>query len=341
MNRFLSKLDLRDIKIDPRGSRFPPDADDAPAEDDEAAATPSLRQAQAEEAEDVVRGEDWEMGHDPTRTATAAYSPDDDDDDDAAPADDQDATSVGDEHEAAAGAAVTPAQDARHGESGSVPGTPGENEAVPGTPGENEAIPGTPGDHPAMSMTAFSSGSPAPAPPGPRHPGATPARDDDRSRPSEHWQRGDAATGDDRHDAATGGGHDDVARGDRHGSAPTGDRAGTPSLPGERPPGHTGDGGAETGEGGSYAPTADVLKVSARSRPSAVAGAIAGVVRELGRAEVQAIGAGATNQAIKAVAIARDYLQENGIEAVCIPAFIDVTIENEDRTAMLLVIEPR
>lgn len=85
----------------------------------------------------------------------------------------------------------------------------------------------------------------------------------------------------------------------------------------------------------------DVLKVSARSRPSAVAGAIAGVVREAGRAEVQAIGAGATNQAIKAVAIARDYLRETGIEAVCLPAFIDITIDNEDRTAIRLVIEPR
>ena len=85
----------------------------------------------------------------------------------------------------------------------------------------------------------------------------------------------------------------------------------------------------------------EVLKVSARSRPSAVAGAIAGVVREHGRAEVQAIGAGATNQAVKAVAIARGYLRETGIEAVCLPAFIDVTIDNEDRTAILLVVEPR
>ena len=85
----------------------------------------------------------------------------------------------------------------------------------------------------------------------------------------------------------------------------------------------------------------DILKVSARSRPSAVAGAIAGVVRENGRAEVQAIGAGATNQAVKAVAIARDYLRETGIEAICLPAFIDVVIENEDRTAMRLVVEPR
>jgi stage V sporulation protein S len=85
----------------------------------------------------------------------------------------------------------------------------------------------------------------------------------------------------------------------------------------------------------------EVLKVSARSRPSAVAGAIAGVVRESGRAEVQAIGAGATNQAVKAVAIARDYLRETGIDAVCVPAFIDVTIDNEDRTAIRLVVEPR
>jgi stage V sporulation protein S len=87
--------------------------------------------------------------------------------------------------------------------------------------------------------------------------------------------------------------------------------------------------------------TGEVLKVSARSRPSAVAGAIAGVVRESGRAEVQAIGAGATNQAVKAVAIARDYLRETGIEAICLPAFIDVIIDNEDRTAIRLVVEPR
>lgn len=85
----------------------------------------------------------------------------------------------------------------------------------------------------------------------------------------------------------------------------------------------------------------DILKVSSKSRPSAVAGAIAGVVREMGHAEVQAIGAGATNQAIKAVAIARDYLRETGIDAVCLPEFIDIMIDNEDRTAIRLVIEPR
>ncbi len=85
----------------------------------------------------------------------------------------------------------------------------------------------------------------------------------------------------------------------------------------------------------------DILKVSSRSRPSAVAGAIAGVVRESGRAEVQSIGAGATNQAVKAVAIARDYLAETGINAVCLPSFIDVVIDDEDRTALRLIVEPR
>jgi len=85
----------------------------------------------------------------------------------------------------------------------------------------------------------------------------------------------------------------------------------------------------------------EVLKVSAHSRPSAVAGAIAAVIRNHGRADVQAIGAGATNQAIKAVAIARDYLQPNGIDIVVIPAFIDVVIADEERTAIRLVVEAR
>ncbi|GBD20057.1 Stage V sporulation protein S [bacterium HR28] len=95
------------------------------------------------------------------------------------------------------------------------------------------------------------------------------------------------------------------------------------------------------GQAGGQKRRSEVLKVSARSRPSAVAGAIAGVVREVGRAEVQAIGAGAANQAIKAVAIARDYLAESGIDAVCLPSFITVTIGNEDRTAIRLIVEPR
>jgi stage V sporulation protein S len=85
----------------------------------------------------------------------------------------------------------------------------------------------------------------------------------------------------------------------------------------------------------------EILKVSAKSRPSAVAGAIAGVVREARRAEVQAIGAGATNQAVKAIAIARDYLADDEINMICIPEFIDVVIESQERTAIRFIIEPR
>ncbi len=85
----------------------------------------------------------------------------------------------------------------------------------------------------------------------------------------------------------------------------------------------------------------DIIKVSASSRTSAVAGAIAGVVREHRRAEAQAIGAGAVNQAIKAVAIARGYLLEDGIDVVCIPEFTTVDIEGKERTAIRLTIEVR
>ncbi len=85
----------------------------------------------------------------------------------------------------------------------------------------------------------------------------------------------------------------------------------------------------------------DVIKVSAESRTSAVAGAIAGVVREHKRAEVQAIGAGAVNQAIKATAIARGYLHEDGLDVVCIPEFTTVEIEGKERTAVRLIVEPR
>jgi len=85
----------------------------------------------------------------------------------------------------------------------------------------------------------------------------------------------------------------------------------------------------------------DVIKVAAESRTSAVAGAIAGVVREHKRAEVQAIGAGAVNQAIKATAIARGYLHEDGLDVICIPEFTSVEIDGKERTAIRLVIEPR
>lgn len=85
----------------------------------------------------------------------------------------------------------------------------------------------------------------------------------------------------------------------------------------------------------------EILKVSATSKPSAVAGAIAGVMREKGRAEVQAIGAGAVNQAVKAIAIARGYLAPSGLDVVCIPSFTDVMINNEERTAIRLIVESR
>lgn len=85
----------------------------------------------------------------------------------------------------------------------------------------------------------------------------------------------------------------------------------------------------------------EIIKVSGNSRPAAVAGAIAAVVREAKRAEVQAIGAGAVNQAVKAVARARGYLAEDGIDVICIPMFVEVTIGDQERTAMKLVVEPR
>nr|WP_044199316.1 stage V sporulation protein S [Oscillochloris trichoides] len=99
--------------------------------------------------------------------------------------------------------------------------------------------------------------------------------------------------------------------------------------------------GASASQSADVQRSAEVLKVSTRSRPSAVAGAIAGVIRESGMAEVQSIGAGATNQAIKAVAIARSYLHEEGIDIVCVPSFIDVAIDEEERTAIRLLIERR
>lgn len=85
----------------------------------------------------------------------------------------------------------------------------------------------------------------------------------------------------------------------------------------------------------------DVLKVSSKSNPNSVAGALAGVIRERGGAEIQVIGAGALNQAVKAVAIARGFVAPSGLDLVCIPAFTDVVIDGEDRTAMKLIIQPR
>ncbi|HJN17223.1 MAG TPA: stage V sporulation protein S [Armatimonadota bacterium] len=85
----------------------------------------------------------------------------------------------------------------------------------------------------------------------------------------------------------------------------------------------------------------NVLKVGSRSDPNKVAGALAGTIRESGRAEMQTIGAGALNQAVKAVAIARGYLAPAGVDIWCYPAFVDVEIEGTERTAIKLFVEPR
>jgi stage V sporulation protein S len=84
-----------------------------------------------------------------------------------------------------------------------------------------------------------------------------------------------------------------------------------------------------------------LLQVASTSNPSSVAGAIAGMIRERGAAELQAIGAGAINQSVKAIAIARGYLAPAGVDLICIPAFVDVKINGEDRTAIKFYVEPR
>ena len=85
----------------------------------------------------------------------------------------------------------------------------------------------------------------------------------------------------------------------------------------------------------------NVIKVSANSRTAAVAGAIAGVMREHRYAEVQSIGAGAVNQAVKAIILAKGYLVNDGIDIICIPEFVDVEIDGKVRTAIKLIISPR
>lgn len=93
--------------------------------------------------------------------------------------------------------------------------------------------------------------------------------------------------------------------------------------------------------GAEHSPATVMLKVSTRSRPSAVAGAIAGVLRGHTNVEMQSIGAGATNQAIKAIAIARAYLVDDGMDVGIVPSFIDILIDGEERTAMRLLVERR
>ena len=85
----------------------------------------------------------------------------------------------------------------------------------------------------------------------------------------------------------------------------------------------------------------EILKVSSRSNPNSVAGAMAGVVRQSGAVEVQVVGAGALNQAVKAVAIARGYLTPSNVDLICIPTFADIEIDGESRTAIRLSVEDR
>jgi stage V sporulation protein S len=103
-------------------------------------------------------------------------------------------------------------------------------------------------------------------------------------------------------------------------------------------PGVVVDAQAEAGKGEAFVAT---LKVGSQSDPNKVAGALAGTIREQGKAEMQTIGAGALNQAVKSIAIARGFLAPSGIDLVCYPAFVDVDIDGAERTAIRLFVEPR
>ncbi|HVF10473.1 MAG TPA: stage V sporulation protein S [Abditibacteriaceae bacterium] len=83
------------------------------------------------------------------------------------------------------------------------------------------------------------------------------------------------------------------------------------------------------------------LRVSAKSKPNTVAGAVAGVIREDGVVELQTVGAAALNQAIKAIAIARGFLAPSGVDLVCVPSFSDIEIEGAERTAIRLLVHPK
>ena len=85
----------------------------------------------------------------------------------------------------------------------------------------------------------------------------------------------------------------------------------------------------------------EILKVSAGSNPKSVAGALAAVIREKNCAELQGVGAGAVNQSIKAIAITRGYVAPNGINLICIPAFSEILIDGEERTAIRFIVQPR
>ena len=85
----------------------------------------------------------------------------------------------------------------------------------------------------------------------------------------------------------------------------------------------------------------EVLKVSTKSNPNSVAGALAAIIKEKNIVEIQAVGAGAINQAVKAIAIARGFVAPSGRDIVCVPAFTDIEIDGEERTAIKLMVQPR
>ncbi|MGE5397818.1 MAG: stage V sporulation protein S [Chitinophagales bacterium] len=85
----------------------------------------------------------------------------------------------------------------------------------------------------------------------------------------------------------------------------------------------------------------EVLKVSANSSPKSVAGALSAVLRDNGKAEIQAVGAGAINQTVKAIAITRGFMAPNGVDLVTVPSFVEISIDGEDRTAIKFLVEPR
>ena len=85
----------------------------------------------------------------------------------------------------------------------------------------------------------------------------------------------------------------------------------------------------------------EVLKVSSTSQPKSVAGAIAAIVRNENEVEIQTIGAGAVNQAVKSIAIARGYVAPNGIELVCVPAFSQLEVDGEMKTSIKFAVDKR
>ena len=85
----------------------------------------------------------------------------------------------------------------------------------------------------------------------------------------------------------------------------------------------------------------EVLKVSTKSNPNSVAGALAAIIKEKNIVEIQAVGSGAINQAVKAIAIARGFVAPSGRDIVCVPAFTDIEIDGQERTAIKLIVQPR